>query len=111
MKKQSPKTLTIKPMNCSKVSDKFPKVFVEYIDDMLTDSTSNGEVDLIDDILGLIGERLVSLHDYYEDNLNSVRYYQRQIMERKVKSPVQQDQYTEVAKFLNNDDVCTADNC
>lgn len=90
-------------MNFSKVSDKFPKDFVEYIDDMLTDSTSNGEVDLIDDLLDLISERLVSLHDYYENNLNSVRYYQRQIMERKVKSPVQQDQYTEVAKFLNND--------
>jgi hypothetical protein len=98
-------------MNFSKVSDKFPKDFVDHIDDMLTDSTSNGEVDLIDDLLELISERLVSLHDYYEDNLNSVRYYQRQIMERKVKSPVQQDNYTDFAKFLVTDDVCTADNC
>lgn len=98
-------------MNFSKVSDKFPKDFVDHIDDMLTDSTSNGEVDLIDDLLDLIGERLVSLHDYYEDNLNSVRYYQRQIMERKVKSPVQQDDYHDVVKFLNNDQYVTPDYC
>jgi hypothetical protein len=98
-------------MNFSNRSNKFNQPFIDLIDDMLTDSTSNGEVDLIDDLLDLISERLVSLHDYYEDNLNSVRYYQRQIMERKVKSSVQQGDYTEVAKFLTNDDVCTADNC
>lgn len=90
-------------MNCSKVSDKFSALFLAQIDDLLTDSTANGEVDLIDDLLQVISEKLVDLHEYYEDNLNSVRYYQRQIMERKVKSPVQQDDYTEVAKFLNND--------
>jgi hypothetical protein len=90
-------------MNFSNPSKKFSQQFIDLIDDMLTDSTANGEVDLIDDLLDLIGERLVSLHDYYEDNFNSVRYYQRQIVERKVKSPVQQDQYTEVAKFLDND--------
>jgi len=98
-------------MNCSKVSNKFPDRFVDYLDDMLTDSTSNGETDLLDDLLDLISERLVELHDYYTTNLNSVQHYQRQIMERKVKSPVQQDNYTEVAKFLVTDDVCTADNC
>jgi len=98
-------------MNFSKVSDKFPKDFVDHIDDMLTDSTCNGEVDLIDDLLDLVGERLVSLYDYYENNLNSVRHYQRQIIEHKVKSSVQQDNYTDVTKFLSNDDGCTFDNC
>jgi len=98
-------------MNFSNRSNKFNQNFIDLIDDMLTDSTSNGEVDLIDDLLELISERLVELHDYYTTNLNSVQHYQRQIMERKVKSPVQQDNYTEVAKFLVTDDVCTADNC
>ena len=98
-------------MNYSKVSDTFPKRFVDDLDDMLTDSTSNGCTDLLDDLLQLISERLVELNDYYTTNLNSVQHYQRQIMERKVKSPVQQDNYTEVAKFLSTDDVCTPDNC
>ena len=98
-------------MNFSKVSDTFPKRFVDDLDDMLTDSTSNGCTDLLDDLLQLISERLVELNDYYTTNLNSVQHYQRQIMERKVKSPVQQDKYTQVAKFLSTDDVCTPDNC
>ena len=98
-------------MNFSKVSDTFPKRFVDDLDDMLTDSTSNGCTDLLDDLLQLISERLVELNDYYTTNLNSVQHYQRQIMERKVKSQVQQDKYTQVAKFLSTDDVCTPDNC
>lgn len=98
-------------MNFSKVSDKFPKRFVDDLDDILTDSTSNGETDLLDDLLDLISERLVELNDYYTTNLNSVQHYQRQLMERKVKSPVQQDKYTQVAKFLTEDDICTPDDC
>lgn len=98
-------------MKCSNLSDKFPKRFVDDLDDLLTDSTSNGEVDLIDDLLDLITERLVSLQQYYQDNLYSVQHYQRQIMERKVKSPVQQDNYTQVAKFLAEDTICTPDDC
>jgi hypothetical protein len=98
-------------MNFSKVSDKFPKRFVDDLDDILTDSTSNGETDLLDDLLDLISERLVELNDYYTTNLNSVQHYQRQLMERKVKSSVQQDKYIEVAKFLSNDDICTPDDC
>ena len=98
-------------MNFSKVSDTFPKRFVDDLDDMLTDSTSNGCTDLLDDLLQLISERLVELNDYYTTNLNSVQHYQRQIMERKVKSPVQQDQYTQGAKFLTERDECSPDNC
>lgn len=98
-------------MNFSKVSDKFPKRFVDDLDDILTDSTSNGETDLLDDLLDLISERLVDLNDYYTTNLNSVQHYQRQLMERKVKSSVQQDKYKEVAKFLSTDDICTPDDC
>jgi len=98
-------------MNCSKVSDKFPDRFVDYLDDMLTDSTSNGETDLLDDLLDLISERLVELHDYYTTNLNSVQHYQRQIMERKVKSPVQQDKYTGVVQFLSEGLECCQDDC
>ena len=98
-------------MNFSKVSDKFPKRFVDDLDDILTDSTSNGETDLLDDLLDLISERLVDLNDYYTTNLNSVQHYQKQLMERKVKSSVQQDKYIEVAKFLTEDDICTPDDC
>jgi len=98
-------------MNFSKVSDKFPKRFVDDLDDILTDSTSNGETDLIDDLLDLISERLVELNDYYTTNLNSVQHYQRQIMERKVKSPVQQDKYKEVARFLSEDGGIAPDYC
>ena len=98
-------------MNFSNISDKFPKRFVDDLDDMLTDSTSNGCTDLLDDLLQLISERLVELNDYYTTNLNSVQHYQRQIMERKVKSPVQQDCYTDVVKFLDGDTYCSPDNC
>ena len=98
-------------MNFSKVSDKFPKRFVDDLDDILTDSTSNGETDLLDDLLDLISERLVDLNDYYTTNLNSVQHYQRQLMERKVKSPVQQDKYIEVAKFLSEDCQVAPDYC
>jgi len=98
-------------MNFSNLSDKFPKPFVDYLDDMLTDSTSNGETDLVDDLLQLVGERLVSLHDYYNTSLASVQYYQRQIMERKVKSSVQQDGYQDVVKFLNSNTEVAPDDC
>ena len=98
-------------MNYSKVSDKFPKLFVDYLDDMLTDSTSMGETDLVDDLLQLVSERLVSLHDYYATSLNTVQHYQRQIMERKVKFPVQQDKYHDVVKFLNKDTEVAPDYC
>jgi len=98
-------------MNYSKVSDKFPKLFVDQLDDMLTDSTSMGETDLVDDLLQLINERLVSLHDYYNDSLSSVQHYQRQIMEHKVNAPVQQNHYTQVAKFLDDETHCSLDNC
>lgn len=90
-------------MNCSNHSKNFPQDFISLLDDMLTDSASMGETDFVDDLLQLIGERLVSLHDYYATSLNAVQHYQRQIMEHKVKSSVQQGDYTEVAKFLNND--------
>jgi hypothetical protein len=98
-------------MNYSKVSDKFPKLFVDHLDDMLTDSTSNGEVDFIDDLLDLVNERLESLHTYYKDSLDSVEFYQREIMERKVKFPVQQDKYHDVVKFLNKDTEVAPDYC
>jgi hypothetical protein len=89
-------------MNCSNHSKNFPQDFISLLDDMLTDSTSMGETDFVDDLLQLVSERLVSLHDYYATSLNTVQYYQCQIMERKVKSPIQQDDYTQVAKFLTN---------
>jgi hypothetical protein len=111
MNKQSPKILTAKPMNFSNLSDKFPPLFVDLLDDMLTENTSEGRVDLVDDLLDLVDQRLQNLECYYTDSLSSVQHYQRQIMERKVKSSVQQDRYTEVAKFLDDDSECTPDNC
>lgn len=98
-------------MNFSNFSDKFPARFVDELDDMLTENTSEGRADFVDDLLDLVSERLVSLHTYYNDSLQSVQYYQRQIMERKIKSPVQQDRYTEVTKFLGNDAEITPDYC
>ena len=98
-------------MNFSKVSDKFPKRFVDELDDMLTENTSEGRADFVDDLLDLVSERLESLKTYYDDGMQSVQYYQRQIMERKVKSPVQQDRYTDVVKFLDGDTYCSSDNC
>jgi len=98
-------------MNYSKVSDKFPKLFVDQLDDMLTDSTSMGEVDFIDDLLDLVNERLVSLHTYYKDSLDSVEFYQREIMERKVNVGMRKDRYAQVAKFLDDETHCSLDNC
>jgi metal-responsive CopG/Arc/MetJ family transcriptional regulator len=98
-------------MNFSNVSDKFPKRFVDELDDMLTENTSEGRADFVDDLLDLVSERLESLKIYYDDGMQSVQYYQRQIMERKVKSPVQQDRYTEVTKFLGNDAEIAPDYC
>ena len=98
-------------MNFSKVSDKFPARFVDELDDMLTENTSEGRADFVDDLLDLVSERLESLHTYYKDSLDSVHYYQRQILERKVKSPVQQDRYTEVTKFLDDDTLVASDCC
>jgi hypothetical protein len=98
-------------MNFSNVSDKFPKRFVDELDDMLTENTSEGRADFVDNLLDLVSERLESLHTYYKDSLDSVQFYQREIMERKVKSPVQQDRYTDVVKFLGNDGEITPDYC
>ena len=98
-------------MNFSNISDKFPKRFVDELDDMLTENTSEGRADFVDDLLDLVSERLESLHTYYKDSLDSVHHYQRQILERKVKSPVQQDRYTDVVKFLDGDTYCSPDNC
>ena len=105
------KLSTTKPMNFSNISDKFPKRFVDELDDMLTENTSEGRADFVDDLLDLVSERLESLHTYYKDSLDSVQFYQREIMERKVKSPVQQDRYTDVVKFLDNDGEITPDYC
>ena len=91
-------------MNCSKTSDKFPQDFIDLLDDMLTESTSMGETDFVDDLLKLISTRLVALDDYYTSNLNSVQHYQNQIAERKVKSKRTQDvwiDYTEISEFLS----------
>jgi hypothetical protein len=111
MKNRLLKTLIMKPMNFSKHSKDFSQDFINLLDDMLTDSTSMAETDFVDDLLDLISERLVSLHDYYNSSLASVQYYQRQIMERKVKSPVQQDNYQDVVKFLNSNTEVAPDDC
>ena len=111
MSKQSMKLSTTKPMNFSKVSDKFPARFVDELDDMLTENTSEGRANFVDDLLDLVSERLESLQTYYKDGLDSVQFYQREIMERKVKSPVQQDRYAEVAQFLSDDSQVAPDYC
>lgn len=101
-------------MNFSKTSDKFPKHFIDLLDDMLTESTSMGETDFVDDLLKLVSRRLVELDDYYTTNLNSVQHYQNQIAERKLKSKRMQDvwiDYTEISEFLSTTDELKSDNC
>lgn len=98
-------------MNFSNVSDKFPKRFVDELDDMLTENTSEGRADFVDDLLDLVSERLESLHTYYKDSLDSVQFYQREIMERKVNVRMRKDRYAQVAKFLDDETHCSLDNC
>lgn len=84
MKKQSLKTLTLKPLNFSNPSDMFPQQFIDLLDDMIIESTSNNDQQFLDDLLSLIYTRVEDSRKYYKSSLNTCDHYLNQIGQRKV---------------------------
>lgn len=98
-------------MNFSKPSNKFPQLFVDMLDDMITESTSENEKDLLDDLLALFYTRVKDSRQYYMSSVETCDYYLMQIEERKEQRSPKDVSYDEIVKALNDETFVPPDYC
>lgn len=98
-------------MNFSKRSDRFPQLFVDMLDDMITDSTSNNNTELLNDLLALFYARVKDCRQYYKSSVDTCDYYLMEIETRKEQQSLKDVSYDEIVKALNDDTFVTPDYC
>lgn len=98
-------------MKSSNPSDKFPPQFVDMLDDLITESTSESGKDLIDDLIELIYIKVKECRDYYQTSIDSCDHYIRQLSPRMTTTTPQRVKYDEIVKALNDDTFTPPDYC
>lgn len=98
-------------MKSSNPSDKFPPQFVDMLDDLITESTSESGKDLIDDLIELIYIKVKDCRDYYQTSIDSCDHYIKQLSPRMTTPITVNAPYDEIVKALNDDTFTPPDYC